>query len=226
MAFVLDTSVFPEAIRLKAQFVRAGLPELINQAMVGVALRSIKHMPAVPRVEISQQLRNVVATREYSKTGKKLKRAKVTYEANDSAMLIILARLWKKQGGAGSGRLGAIKSRQELLDLALKMSMARVRSGSFLKAGELAAALAFGGPQSTDGGETHLYQAKGEGILATLDHLVAEIRNDVPVEHWDATQGAAAYAQAERALQLGLDETEADLLVYVDRKLAEAGFSG
>lgn len=222
MPFELNTAGLAEAIRFKARIARAGLPEIINKAMVGVALRSIKHMPAVPRATISDQLRNVVATREYSKTGKKLKRAKVTYEANDSAMLIVLARLWKKQGGAGSGRLGAIKSRQELLDLALKMSMARVRSGSYLKAGELAAALAFGGPSSTDGGETHLYRAPGEGVLATLDNLIAEIRNDVPVEHWDLSKGAAAYAQAERALQLGLDETEADVLLYVDRELAEA----
>ena len=105
------------------------------------------------------------------------------------------------------------------------MASARARSAGYLKAGLLAAAQPFGGPGSVGGGDAHLYRAPGEGILATADHLIAEIHNDVPVAHWkDTAGGAAAYAAAERAMQSGLDATEADLLIYVDRKLREAGF--
>lgn len=218
MAFELNYVPLIAAIRLKVELAEKGLPEVVNKAMKDVALRSIRFTPAVPGAVISAALRQYVDTRFASKTGRKLKRPKVTYAANDAAVAIMVARLRKK--GALGNLTGA-----EIRQLALDMASGRVRSSGFLKAGLLAAAQPFGAAGSVGADDVHLYRAQGEGILATPDRLIAEIHNDVPVAHWnDAGGGAAAYAAAERAMQAGLDSTEADLLVYVDRKLREAGF--
>ena len=216
MPLELDFTGLANAIRLKVEVAEKNFPDVVNKAMKDVALRTIGFSPAVPSSVIAAQVRATINTRYVSKTGRTLKRPKHTYAANDAAVAIMVVRL--RREGKLKGMTGS-----QIRDMALAMANARVRSGSYLKAGYLAAAEPFGAPGST--GDTHLYRAPGIGTLATSGSLIATIENDVPVAHWqDSAGGETAYEAAENALQSGIDFVERDILVYVERAFRAAGF--
>lgn len=215
MGLVCDIGPIVEAIKLKAQIGPYGFDEVVNKAMKDVALRSIAYTPSVSSAVIAEQTRRQITTRFATKTGKRLKTPKAVYGANTAAVAIMVVRL--RKAGKLEGMTGA-----QIREMALKMVQGRVRSAGYLKSGLLAAAQPFGGGSSSDG--AHLYKAPGGGVLATPEQLVAEIHNDVPVAHWVGGYGAAAYEAAERAMQDGMNSVERDIMVYVARQLAKAGF--
>ena len=214
MGFVLDTSALTINLRLKLELTQRSLPEVVNKAARDVTLRTVQFSPVADPASIAAQLSAIIGQRTHSKTGRVLKRPRNITKPTDLARAIFISRLWKK--GINPHTLSGAE-----IDAGIrKMITSRTRSVGYLKSGYLTAAELFGGglPGVRDFG-SH----RGTAKLATIDDLFALIKNDVPAdEHW--RDGSSAYAQAQAALQAGVDYVAADIVPYIDKKLREAGF--
>jgi hypothetical protein len=158
-----DTRDFTRALQDYAATVTKSGDEIVNNAAVHLCLKAAELTHKADPVKISAELRSVASVRTHAlRSGKLLKRARITYAATPAAFLIYLKREWK----AGRNPRADGGSRAALEAKALKMAARRVASVKYLASGWVSAANAFRGIARGSGGANARRAKPGPGGAA------------------------------------------------------------